>query len=123
MAKFADAKRKKLHGKKVFFNVNRHINPTNICADICKFCAFSAHRKNPNPYLMSHDEILKIVDESVSHGVKEIHIVSAHNAQSGWQWYLEIFKKIKATHPDLHVKAMTAAEIDFFIKALRLKLR
>ena len=113
LAKFADAKRKKLHGKKVFFNVNRHINPTNICADICKFCAFSAHRKNPNPYLMSHEEILKIVDESVSHGVKEIHIVSAHNAQSGWQWYLEIFKKIKAAHPDLHVKAMTAAEIDF----------
>ena len=113
LAKFADKKRRKLHGNKVFFNVNRHINPTNICADICKFCAFSAHRKNPNPYLMSHEEILKIVDESVSHGVKEIHIVSAHNAQSGWQWYLEIFKKIKAAHPDLHVKAMTAAEIDF----------
>ena len=83
LAKFADKKRRKLHGNKVFFNVNRHINPTNICADICKFCAFSAHRKNPNPYLMSHEEILKIVDESVSHGVKEIHIVSAHNATSG----------------------------------------
>ena len=113
LAKFADKKRRKLHGNKVFFNVNRHINPTNICADICKFCAFSAHRKNPNPYLMSHEEILKIVDESVSHGAKEIHIVSAHNAQSGWQWYLEIFKKIKAAYPDLHVKALTAAEIDF----------
>ena len=113
LAKFADKKRRKLHGNKVFFNVNRHINPTNICADICKFCAFSAHRKNPNPYLMSHEEILKIVDESVSHGAKEIHIVSAHNATSGWQWYLEIFKKIKAAHPELHVKAMTAAEIDF----------
>ena len=113
LAKFADKKRRKLHGNKVFFNVNRHINPTNICADICKFCAFSAHRKHPNPSLMSHEEILKIVDESVSHGVKEIHIVSAHNATSGWQWYLEIFKKIKAAHPELHVKAMTAAEIDF----------
>lgn len=113
LAKFADKKRKKLHGNKVFFNVNRHINPTNICADICKFCAFSAHRKNPNPYLMSHEEILKIVGESVRHGAKEIHIVSAHNATSGWQWYLEIFKKIKAAHPELHVKAMTAAEIDF----------
>ena len=113
LAKFADKKRRKLHGNKVFFNVNRHINPTNICADICKFCAFSAHRKNPNPYLMSHEEILKIVGESVRHGAKEIHIVSAHNATSGWQWYLEIFKKIKAAHPELHVKAMTAAEIDF----------
>jgi len=43
---------------------------------------------------MSHEEILKIVDESVSHGVKEIHIVSAHNPDTSWQWYLEIFKKL-----------------------------
>ena len=49
LAKFAQKKREKLHGKKVYFNINRHINPTNICADTCKFCAFSAHRKNPNP--------------------------------------------------------------------------
>ncbi|WP_236860506.1 aminofutalosine synthase MqnE [Campylobacter californiensis] len=113
LAKFADAKRRQMHGKKVFFNINRHINPTNICADVCKFCAFSAHRKNPNPYKMSHEEIMQIVDESVKNGAKEIHIVSAHNAQSGWQWYLEIFKKIKLKHPTIHVKAMTAAEIDF----------
>lgn len=117
LGKFAGAKRKKLHGKKVFFNVNRHINPTNICADVCKFCAFSAHRKNPNPYKMSHEEILKTVDESVKNGAKEIHIVSAHNAQGGWQWYLEIFKKIKDAYPQIHVKAMTAAEIDFLSRS------
>ncbi|WP_169754888.1 aminofutalosine synthase MqnE [Campylobacter curvus] len=116
LAKFANIKRQNLHGKKVFFNVNRHINPTNICADVCKFCAFSAHRKNPNPYLMSHDEIMKIVQNAVENGAKEIHIVSAHNAKSGWQWYLEIFKKIKEVYPNLHVKAMTAAEVDFLAR-------
>ncbi|MBR8465774.1 aminofutalosine synthase MqnE [Campylobacter sp. faydin G-140] len=113
LAKFANARRVKLYGKKVFFNINRHINPTNICADVCKFCAFSAHRKNPNPYLMSHDEIMSIVDKAVQTGVKEIHIVSAHNATSGWEWYLEIFKKIKQKYPQIHIKALTAAEIDF----------
>ncbi|MDO5046119.1 radical SAM protein, partial [Campylobacter sp.] len=113
LGKFANAKRRKLHGKKVFFNVNRHINPTNICADVCKFCAFSSHRKNPNPYTMSHDEILKVVENSVKNGVKEIHIVSAHNPNTGWQWYLEIFKKIKEAFPSLHIKALTAAEVDF----------
>lgn len=113
LAKFAHKKRTKLHGKKVYFNINRHINPTNICADTCKFCAFSAHRKNPNPYFMSHDEILRVVDESVKRGIKEVHIVSAHNKDSSWQWYLGVFKMIKDKYPHLHIKAMTAAEIDF----------
>lgn len=113
LAKFAHKKRIKLHGKKVYFNINRHINPTNICADTCKFCAFSAHRKNPNPYFMSHDEILRVVDESVKRGIKEVHIVSAHNKNSSWQWYLGVFKMIKDKYPQLHIKAMTAAEIDF----------
>ena len=113
LAKFAHKRRIKLHEKKVYFNINRHINPTNICADTCKFCAFSAHRKNPNPYFMSHDEILRVVDESVKRGIKEVHIVSAHNKDSSWQWYLGVFKMIKDKYPHLHIKAMTAAEIDF----------
>lgn len=113
LAKYAQKKRFELHGKKVYFNANRHINPTNICADTCKFCAFSAHRKNPNPYIMTHEEIIKIVDETVTRGAKEIHIVSAHNKDTTWQWYLEIFKMIKEKYPKIHIKAMTAAEIDF----------
>ncbi|MCX2683174.1 aminofutalosine synthase MqnE [Campylobacter sp. MIT 21-1685] len=113
LAKYAQRKRENLHGKKVYFNINRHINPTNICADTCKFCAFSAHRKNPNPYTMTHEEILKIVDETVARGTKEVHIVSAHNKDSSWQWYLGIFKMIKKKYPQLHIKALTAAEIDF----------
>ncbi|ECV9719231.1 CofH family radical SAM protein, partial [Campylobacter upsaliensis] len=113
LAKFAHQKRTALHGKKVYFNLNRHINPTNICADTCKFCAFSAHRKNPNPYLMSHEEILNIVADTQKRGTKEVHIVSAHNKDTTWQWYLEIFQKIKQNYPQIHIKALTAAEIDF----------
>jgi len=109
----ADAKRQELHGKKTYFNINRHINPTNICADVCKFCAYSANRKNPNPYTMSHEEILKIVKEVDSHGAKEVHIVSAHNPEVPLEWYLGIFKKIKDAYPHLHIKALTAAEVDF----------
>lgn len=113
LGKFANAKRTKLYGKKVFFNLNRHINPTNICADTCKFCAFSAHRKNPNPYFMEHEEILKIAEDAFNRGVKELHIVSAHNKDRSWEWYLGIFSMIKQKFPSLHIKAMTAAEIDF----------
>ena len=112
----ADEKRRELHGKKTYFNINRHINPTNICADVCKFCAYSANRKNPNPYTMSHEEIMNIVDGVVQDGVKEVHIVSAHNPDTGVEWYLDIFRKIKQKYPELHIKALTAAEVDFLAR-------
>jgi aminodeoxyfutalosine synthase len=113
LGKLADEIRVRKHGKKSYFNINRHINPTNVCKDTCKFCAFSASRKNPNLYTMSHDEILSIVEGSVKNGAKEIHIVSAHNPETGLDWYMGIFSKIKKRFPDVHIKALTAAEINF----------
>ncbi|MEA3513648.1 MAG: aminofutalosine synthase MqnE [Campylobacterota bacterium] len=110
---YANKIREDRYGKKTYYNVNRHINPTNICKDVCQFCAYSASRKNPNQYAMSHEEILETVDISVSNGIKEVHIVSAHNPNTGLKWYLEVFKKIKEKYPDIHVKALTAAEIHF----------
>jgi len=106
--------REKRFGKKTYFNINRHINPTNICKDVCQFCAYSASRKNPNPYTMSHEEILEIIKNSVEkNNITEVHIVSAHNPNTGLNWYLDIFKKIKQNFPKLHIKALTAAEINF----------
>jgi len=113
LGKLASQKREALHGKKTYYNINRHINPTNICKDICKFCAFSANRKNPNQYTMSFDEVLKIADEAIKNGAKELHIVSAHNNQVGLEWYMDMFKVLKEHFPDIHIKALTAAEINF----------
>jgi len=113
LGEMADGIRRQLHGKKTYFNTNRHINPTNVCKDVCKFCAYSASRKNPNPYTMRHEEIMGVVDDIVSRGVREVHIVSAHNPETGLQWYLDIFRKIKQKYPQLHVKALTAAEVHF----------
>ena len=62
---------------------------------------------------MSHDEIMNIVKDIDSRGIKEVHIVSAHNPNTGLEWYLEIFKRIKTEYPHLHVKALTAAEVNF----------
>ena len=113
LGQLADEKRKALHGNKSYFNINRHINPTNICVDVCKFCAYAANRKNPNPYTMSHEEILDVVRDVVSRGIKEVHIVSAHNKEVGLDWYLDMFKTIKEEFPELHIKALTAAEVHF----------
>ena len=113
LGELADERRQAMHGKRTYFNINRNINLTNISKDVCKFCAYSASRKNPNPYAMSHEEILAITDDIVARGIKEVHIVSAHNPDTGLEWYLEVFSKIKARHPELHIKALTAAEVHF----------
>ena len=114
--------RQKMHEKRTYFNINRHINPTNICKDICKFCAYSASRKNPNPYTMSIDEIVSIAKNSWQKGAKEVHIVSAHNPEAGLEWYLGMFRAIKEELPEIHVKALTAAEINFLAQEYGLSI-
>ncbi|MCG3719369.1 CofH family radical SAM protein, partial [Aliarcobacter butzleri] len=79
----------------------------------CQFCAYSASRKNPHQYTMSHEEILEIVKNSSKNNIKEVHIVSAHNPHTGLKWYMDVFKLIKENYPNIHVKALTAAEIHF----------
>ncbi len=117
LGKLADKIRKGRYGYKSFFNVNRHINPTNVCKDICKFCAYSASRKNPNQYTMSHEEILDIAKEAIERGAKELHIVSAHNDKVGMDWYFGAFRKIKDKYPNIHIKALTGAEVNFLAQS------
>ncbi len=117
LGELADTIRKEKYGKKSFFNINRHINPTNVCKDICKFCAYSASRKNPDQYTMSHNEILEIAKSAYAKGTKEVHIVSAHNPNVGIDWYMGAFRKIKDEIPNLHIKALTAAEVNFLAES------
>jgi len=118
----ADGIRREKYGKKTYFNINRHINPTNVCKDICKFCAYSANRKNPNPYTLKIEEIVDIAKNAYKKGAKEVHIVSAHNPQAGLEWYMNSFKKVKEALPDIHVKALTAAEINFLSQEYNLSI-
>ncbi len=120
LAHYANKIRETKHGKKTYFNINRHINPTNVCKDVCQFCAYSASRKNPDQWTMTHEEILDIVKNSSKNDIKEVHIVSAHNPHTGLQWYMDVFKKIKENFPAIHVKALTAAEIHFLATEYKL---
>ena len=52
-------------GRKIYFVVNRHINPTNICAISCKFCAFGKTKKSSDAYEMNMDQILSLLDEEL----------------------------------------------------------
>ncbi len=117
LGELASEIREEKFGKKSYFNINRHINPTNVCKDVCKFCAYSASRKNPNQYTLSHDEIVDIATKAYKKGAKEVHIVSAHNPEAGIDWYMGAFAKIKEAIPDIHIKALTSAEVNFLAES------
>ena len=99
-----------MHGKKVYFVVNRHINPSNVCAISCKFCAFGKPKGHSDAYEMSMEKILSLV----SNELKEIHIVGGLHPDWKFEKYLEIVREVSKAAPDAHIKAFTAVEIDWF---------
>jgi len=113
LGELADEIRQSKYGRKSYFYINRHINPTNVCADTCRFCAYSASRKNPHQYTMTPAEVAQIAVEAHLKGAKEVHIVSAHNPTGGVEWYMDAFAQVRAALPKIHIKAMTAAEVDY----------
>ncbi len=104
-----------LNGDKVYFNVNRHINYTNICVNRCTFCAFSReNEEDDGGYTLALNEILERAAEAKDAGATEIHMVGGLHPDLPFDFYLEIMAAIKADSPGLHIKAFTAVEIDYF---------
>lgn len=104
------------NGKRVFFNVNRHVNYTNICVNRCKFCAFSRAADELGAYTYDLHEIRNRAMEAVSQGATEIHIVGGLHPDLPFDFYLEMLDTVKAVSPELNVKAFTAVEIDYLAR-------
>lgn len=109
----AEANRRK-NGDRVYFNVNRHINYTNICVNQCTFCAFSRTDGEEGGYTLALNKILERVAEARAAGATEIHMVGGLHPDLPFDFYLEMLAAIKADSPDMHIKAFTAVEIDYF---------
>jgi aminodeoxyfutalosine synthase len=103
------------NGNQVYFVQNMHINPTNICVNRCKFCAFSRSKGEPGAYEMSIDDILQKA-RSAGKGVRELHIVSGLHPDLPFTWYLDMLRALKGSFPKLQLKAFTAVEIDYLAK-------
>ena len=118
LARLADRANRDKNGDKVYFNINRHLNPTNLCRYVrnCKFCSFAATLSDPRGYTMSNAEMIEAVAGMEAEGAKEIHIVGGIHPKKDYDWYLGIIRDLKAAHPDVHLKAWTAVEIDHFTK-------
>lgn len=104
------------NGDKVYFNLNRHINYTNICVNRCTFCAFSRGVEDEGCYTLTLNDILEKASEASAAGATEIHMVGGLHPELPFDFYLEMLAALKADNPRLHLKAFTAVEIDYFAR-------
>jgi aminodeoxyfutalosine synthase len=102
------------NGSNVYFNVNRHINPTNLCVNRCAFCAFSRTAGEDGAYTLALDEICRRAREAEGEGATEVHIVGGLHPDLAFEFYEETLQAIRVAAPKLHIKAFTAVEIEYF---------
>ncbi|WP_298270614.1 aminofutalosine synthase MqnE [Geobacter sp.] len=122
VGELAAAVNRRRNGDRVFFNVNRHINHTNICVNRCAFCAFSRTPDEQGAYLYDLEEIRNRAVEAYAQGATEIHIVGGLHPDLPFEFYLEMLRTVKGVSPYLHVKAFTAVEIDYLARIAGLSL-
>ena len=114
LGQLANLVRERKNGNLAFYNTNIHLNPTNVCVYRCVFCAFRSDLKAAKAYTFSDDMIRDRVAEAKRAGATEIHVVGGLHHQMPFDWYVNIVRVIHEAWPDLHIKAWTGVEIDWF---------
>ncbi|HEY4950262.1 MAG TPA: aminofutalosine synthase MqnE [Candidatus Acidoferrales bacterium] len=115
--------REKKHGNVTYFNVNRHINPTNVCVAHCKLCAFGRSPDSPGAYNFALDEIYKRAGEGVAEGATEFHIVGGLHPDLPFEYYLTLIRGLKERFPQVHLKAFTMVEVGYYARISKLSIR
>ena len=106
--------RERKNGNDTYYNINTHLNPTNVCVYRCTFCAFRADLRDKRGYVMSDEQILARGQEAVDSGCTEMHIVGGLHHQKAYDWYVNIVRILHNAYPTLHLKAWTGVEINWF---------
>jgi aminodeoxyfutalosine synthase len=123
IGRLANFVRQKLHGSKTFFNRNRHINYTNVCALSCKFCSFYRKRGEDGAYEMPVEQVIATAAKAADAGATEVHIVGGLHPWLKFDYYLQMLRGIRRERPALHIKAFTAIEIIHLGRIARLDVR
>ena len=114
LGQLADSVRKRKHGDVAYYNINAHLNPTNVCTFRCRLCAYSCDPGDSKAYVMSDDEILARGEEAARNGATELHIVGGVHPEKKFDWYRDILARLHEAYPRLHLKAYSAVEIAWF---------
>ena len=114
LGRLANKIRERKNGSYAYYNTNIHLNPTNICVYRCVFCAFRSDLKSAKGYAFSDDQIRERVAEAKANGATEIHVVGGLHHQRKFDWYVNLIRVIHEAYPEIHIKAWTAVEINWF---------
>jgi aminodeoxyfutalosine synthase len=123
MGQLARYKKNEKSSNHVFFNVNRHINLTNVCLSRCKFCAFGLDEDGNGAYCMTPAEAFAYGAEAVDYGITEFHVVSALHPDKPFDYYVDVIRRLHTAYPDIHIQGFTAVEIFHFAKISGLSIR
>src|SRR5579864_2688335 len=115
--------REQRHGNICYFNVNRHINPTNVCVAHCKLCAFGRSPDSPGAYSFALDEIFARAAEGVAEGATEFHIVGGLHPDLPFDYYLDLIRGLKQRFPQVHLKAFTMVEVHYYARITKLSIK
>ncbi len=123
VGRMANVVRERQHGDRTYYNINRHLNPTNVCVASCKLCAFYVPwRDREGGWTYTVDQAVEIVARDVDESVTELHIVGGLHPKLLVDYYEDLFRALKQNFPWIHLKALTMVELDFIAKASRLSL-
>ncbi|MBT5017186.1 aminofutalosine synthase MqnE [Planctomicrobium sp.] len=114
LGQMANQVRTRMHGNVAYYNTNIHLNPTNVCVYRCKFCAFRSDLKDEKSYVFDEPMIQERVLEAKAAGATEIHVVGGLHHQKKFDWYVDVVRVIHETWPEIHIKAWTGVEINWF---------
>ncbi len=110
----ANIVRTRLNGNNTYFIYNQHINYSNICTNLCKFCAFGREKGSELAYEMSVEEVKQKVRDRLDEPISEIHMVGGIHPDLPFEYYLELLRGIKEVKPSVHIQAFTCVEIAHF---------
>ena len=123
IGRLANVVRERLHGNSTYYNINRHLNPTNVCVASCRLCAFYVPwRERESGWTYSVGQAVEIAARDLDQSVSELHIVGGLHPKLLVDYYEELFRALKKNFPWIHLKALTMVELDFIAKASRLSL-
>jgi len=115
--------REQRHGDVCYFNVNRHINPTNVCVAHCKLCAFGRDPNAPGAYTFALEEIWQRAEEGVREGATEFHMVGGLHPDLPFEYFLDLMRGLKKRCPTVHLKAFTMVEVGYFSRISKRSIR
>jgi aminodeoxyfutalosine synthase len=114
--------RERLHGNIAYFNVNRHINPTNVCVASCRLCAFGRRKDGEGAYTMALEEAWQTAASGYSEAVTEFHIVGGLHPDLPFQYFLDLVSGLKQRFPQVHIKAFTMVEVAYLARRAKLTI-